>query len=77
MFGPQLKVLFGEFMESLAGEALLEEVYLWGGLRRFIAAPTSSSLLLHAMAGDVIFQWSALAVDGYPSLLGQWLSLEL
>lgn len=77
MFGPQLKVLFGEFMESLADEALLEEVYLWGALRRFIAAPTSNSLLLHAMAGDMIFQWSALAVDGYPSLLGQWLSLEL
>ena len=70
MFGPQLKVLFGEFMESLAGEVLLEEVYLWGGLRGFIASSTSSSLLLHAVVGDVISQGSALAVEGYPSLPG-------
>lgn len=29
MFGPQLKVLFGEFMESLAGEDLWRK-YAWG-----------------------------------------------
>lgn len=70
-------LMFGEFMESLAGKALLEEVYLWGGLRGFIASSTSSSLLLHAVAGDVISQRSALAMEEYPSLPGYRLSLEL
>lgn len=69
MLGPQLKVLFGEFIESLAGEALLEEAHLWGGLKGFIASSPSSSHL-HAVAGDAISQLSALAVDCYPSLPG-------
>lgn len=48
----------------------MEEVYLGGGLRGFIAAPTSSSLLLRAVAGDGISQHSALAMVSYPCLPG-------